>query len=153
MPNIKKVTIQPQTITGLQVRTKNADEMNPDTHKIAPLWGKFFAELMPILEPTPTSLYGVYHHYESDAQGEYDLLVGVQDQAEGSTLMSVSIEAGHYLVFPAKGKLPNSIMDAWQRVWAYFDDPSIDERRAYRTDFEKYISDTEAEIYIGVHYL
>lgn len=152
MPNIKKVTIEPQNITGLQVRTKNVDEMNPNTHKIAPLWGKFFAEIMPTLEPTPPALYGVYHHYESDATGEYDLLVGVQEQLEGTALVSITIEAGHYLVFPATGKLPNSIMDAWQRVWAYFDDPSIDERRTYRTDFEKYISDTEAEIYIGVHY-
>jgi predicted transcriptional regulator YdeE len=153
MPNIKKVKVESNIVMGLQVRTKNVDEMNQETRKIAPLWGKFFAEVMPTLEPTPTALYGVYHHYESDAQGEYDLLVGVQEQIEGSTSVSVSIEAGHYLVFPAQGKLPNSIMDAWQRVWAYFDDPSIDERRAYGTDFEKYISDTEAEIYIGVDYL
>lgn len=153
MPNIQKVEMQAKTIKGLQVRTRNSDEMNPDTQKIAPLWGSFFSEIMPTLEPSPPPLYGVYSDYESDAQGEYNVLVGAQELVEGSKLVSVNIEEGRYLVFTAKGVLPQSIMDTWVRVWAYFDDPSIDERRAYKTDFELYTSTTEAKIYIGVHYL
>ena len=152
MPNIKKVEVQSKTIKGLQVRTKNADEMNPETQQIAPLWGRFFSEIMPTLEPTPPPLYGVYSSYASDAEGEYNLLVGAKELDEDGELVSVKIEDGRYLVFPAKGELPQSIMDAWERVWAYFEDPSIDERRAYETDFELYKSATEAEIYIGVHY-
>jgi hypothetical protein len=38
MPNIKKVEVESSIVTGLQVRTKNADEMNPETQKISPLW-------------------------------------------------------------------------------------------------------------------
>jgi len=48
--------------------------------------------------------------------------------------------------------MPQAIIDVWGQVWAYFEDPSIDEKRAYETDFELYISADEAEIYIGVNY-
>ena len=49
MPNIKKVELEGKTIKGLKIRTKNSDEMNPKTQKIAPFWGKFFEEMLPTL--------------------------------------------------------------------------------------------------------
>lgn len=152
MPNIKKVELTAKSIKGLQVRTKNIDEMNTETQKIALLWGKFFAEVLPALEPSPPSLYGVYFNYESDAMGEFDVLVGSDALEEGGEIKSVTLEAGKYLMFPVKGDMPQAIIDVWGQVWAYFEDPSVDERRAFETDFERYISQTEAEIYIGVHY-
>ena len=153
MPNIKKVELTAKTIKGLQIRTKNADEMNPETQKIAPLWGKFFAEIMPTFSATPPPLYGVYSNYESDAFGEFDVLVGADVLEESDSFKSVTLEAGKYLVFTAKGELPQAIIETWGQVWAYFEDPSIDEKRAFKTDFELYTSETEAEIYIGVNYL
>lgn len=149
MPNIQKVELKCTTIRGLQTRTQNTDEMNPGTQKIAPLWGKFYTEIMPTLKEG-AALYGVYHNYESDADGMFDVLVGSEQEGEGLT--SVILQEGRYLKFPVKGEMPQAIIDAWIRVWAYFEDPSIDERRAYETDFEHYISMNEAEIYIGVHY-
>jgi len=152
MPNIKKVTLQAQTVTGLQVRTKNADEVNPDTQQIAPLWGRFYNELLPTLAKDAT-VYGVYHNYESDAQGAFDVLVGADKLTITDEMKSVELQAGEYLMFPVKGELPQAIIDTWMQIWAYFDDPSIDEKRAYKTDFECYKSENEAEIYIGVNYL
>lgn len=149
MPNIKKVELRSNTIRGLQTRTENADEMKPETQKIAPLWGKFYTDIMPSLQEG-TALYGVYHHYESDANGMFDVLVGSEQGGEG--LASVTLQEGKYLKFPVKGEMPQAIIEAWGQVWAYFKDPSIDERRAYETDFEHYISMNEADIYIGVHY-
>lgn len=151
MPNIQKVERQAKTITGLQVRTNNADEMNLDTQKIVPLWGRFYTEVLPTLGEG-TTLYGVYHNYASDAHGAFDVLVGAEALTPTEEMKSVTLQAGRYLKFPVKGELPQAIIDAWKQVWAYFEDPSIDERRAYETDFEKYISQDEAEIYIGVHY-
>ncbi|MEA2048102.1 MAG: GyrI-like domain-containing protein [Campylobacterota bacterium] len=149
MPNIKKVNITTKTIYGLQTRTKNSDEMNPATGKIAPLWNRLYSEILPTLaEGTP--LYGVYSNYESDAFGAFDVLVGSEVCDE--TLDSVTLQEGRYLKFPVKGEMPAAIIDTWKQVWAYFEDPSIDERRAYETDFERYTSMDEAEIYIGVHY-
>jgi len=153
MPNIKKVALTSKIITGLQARTKNADEMNPNTQKIAPLWGKFFSEILPKFGTNPPPLYGVYSNYESDALGEFDVLVGADVLEESEDFKSVTLEAGNYLVFAAKGELPQTVIETWGQVWAYFEDPSIDEKRAFKTDFELYISETEAEIYIGVNYL
>ncbi len=149
MPNITKVELSAKTISGLQTRTQNADEMNLETQKIAPLWGKFYTDIMPTLKEG-TALYGVYTNYVSDADEMFDVLVGSEEGGEG--LASVTLQEGRYLRFPVKGEMPQAIIDAWTRVWAYFEDPSIDERRAYETDFEHYISMNEAEIYIGVHY-
>ena len=151
MPNIQKVEVASKTIQGLQVRTKNADEMNIETQKIAPLWGRFFHEVLPTLGESAT-VYGVYHNYESDAQGAFDVLVGADKVEVTDEMKSVALQAGKYLMFPVKGELPQAIIDTWMQIWAYFDDPSIDERRAYETDFELYKSANEVEIYIGVHY-
>jgi len=151
MPNIKKVELQSVKVKGLKVRTINADEMNQDTQKIAPLWGRFFDEVMPTLSED-ARVYGVYHHYESDANGAFDVTVGADVLEVTEEMKEVTLEEGRYLMFPVKGELPQAIIDTWQQVWAYFKDPSIDERRAYETDFEKYISEDEVEIYIGVHY-
>ena len=153
MPNIRKVELTAKTIKGLQIRTKNADEMKPETQKIAPLWGKFFAEIIPRFGTNPPPLYGVYSNYESDASGEFDVLVGADVLEESDGFKSATLEAGKYFVFTAKGELPQAIIETWGQVWAYFEDPSIDEKRAFKTDFEHYTSETEAAIYIGVNYL
>ena len=152
MPNIKKVELKSKTINGLQVRTKNSDEMNSNTQKIAPLWSKFFAEILPTFGTNPPPLYGVYSNYESDAFGEFDVLVGADVLEESDGFKSVTLEAGKYLVFTAKGELPQAIIETWGKVWKYFEDPSIDEVRSFKTDFELYKSADEAEIYIGVNY-
>jgi predicted transcriptional regulator YdeE len=34
----------PRRVAGLAVRTRNADEMSPDTARIAGLWGRFMSE-------------------------------------------------------------------------------------------------------------
>ena len=153
MPNIKKVELSTKVIKGLQTRTKNADEMDEETRKIAPLWGRFFSDIMPKLGDTPPPLYGVYANYESDATGMYDLLIGAEGLDEGSDLKDVTIEAGRYLVFPVKGDLSTEVIKVWGQIWAYFEDVSIDEKRVFKTDFELYTAMDEAEIYIGVHYL
>jgi len=152
MPNIKKVEIESTIVKGLQVRTKNADEMNLETQKIAPLWGRVFNEMLPTLGEGAT-VYGVYHNYESDANGEYDVLVGADAIHATDEMKSVELQAGKYLMFPVKGELPQAIIDTWMQAWAYFEDPSIDEKRTYKTDFELYKSADEVEIYIGVDYL
>ena len=63
------------------------------------------------------------------------------------------LEEEFYLIFPVKGKRPEAMEEAWKRVVAYFEDESIDERRSHEGDFEKYISEEEAEIYVRVNYL
>ena len=151
MPNIQKVDVLPQEIYGLKIRTKNTDEMQSNTQKIAPLWAKFYEEVLPKLDETAI-IYSVYHNYESNEYGEYDVLIGSKKRDTCTDEAMAGIEEGRYLEFPVKGELPQAIFETWERVWAYFNDPSVDERRSFMTDFEQYTSPTDVKIYIGVNY-
>lgn len=142
MPNIQKVDITSKTIIGYKIRTNNAHVEN-----IGELWGRFISEVSPSFPH-----YGVYYHYASDMHGDFDVLAGIEDEPH-EPFESVTIQEGRYLKFSGKGELHEAVMQCWEQVWAYFDDPSIDERRAYETDFEAYRSPHEVEVYIGVHYL
>jgi predicted transcriptional regulator YdeE len=145
---MKKVHLKSKTIHGLTTRTKNEDEMNPQTQKIAPLWGRFFTEIIPTLTPE-TKSYGVYSNYESDAFGEFDVMVGVDNTAD-TELKTVKLAEGDYLCFEVKGELPQAVIVTWGEVWGYFADENCKEKRAFKTDFELYLSESEAEIYIGI---
>jgi len=147
---MKTVHVKSKTIIGLKVRTKNEDEMNPKIAKIGALWQDFFANIMPTLGETPPPLYSVYSNYESDAHGEFDVLVGAEEIAQTTERVSVNLNEGKYLCFTAKGELPQAVIETWGEVWAYFSDENCKETRGYKTDFEKYIGQDEAEIYIGI---
>ena len=66
-----------------KVRTKNKDEMNPQTAKIGKMWGEYFSTIAPTL-PQDTHAYGVYTNYESDAFGAFDVIAG--SEVENSKL-------------------------------------------------------------------
>lgn len=146
MPNIQKVDVEAKQLKGLKIRTCNADECSPETQKIGALWGQFIGTYAPSFPH-----YGVYFNYESDLRGMYDLLAGVESGCDGCP-DTVQIQEGRYLKFSTKGELHEAVMQCWKQIWAYFEDPSVDERRAYETDFEVYSSPTEVAVYVGVHY-
>ena len=147
---MKQTQVKSKTIIGLKVRSKNEDEMNSEVAKIGTLWQDFFANIMPTLGETPPPLYGVYSNYESDAHGEFDVLVGAEEVEQTEERASVDLEEGNYLCFTAKGELPQAVIETWGEIWAYFSDENCKETRAYKTDFEKYIGQDETEFYIGI---
>ena len=147
---MKIVQVKTKTIIGLKVRTKNEDEKNPQKQQIGSLWQNFFENIFPALGETPPTLYGVYSNYESDAHGEFDVLVGAEEVRKSEGRESIVLEEGTYLCFTAKGELPQSVIETWGEIWNYFADKNCTEKRAYKTDFEHYISPDEAEIYIGL---
>ena len=142
------------TVHGLSVRTKNANEMQPATAKIGQLWGDFFQHIIPKLKEGALS-YGVYSQYESDFNGEFDVLAGadsvsVLDAADREGLDSVVIADGTYLVFSKKGTMPQAVIEAWGDVWAYFSAKDCPHQRAYTTDFECYANMDEVSIHISI---
>ena len=147
---MQKVKLENRTIIGLKARTKNEDEMNPKVAKIGALWQNFFENIMPILGETPPPLYGVYSNYESDAYGEFDVLVGAESVELTDNREKVVLKEGTYLCFESKGEMPQAVIETWGEIWAYFSDENCKEKRAYGTDFEFYLKQNEAEIYIGV---
>ena len=147
---MQKVKLESKRIIGLKERTKNEDEMNLQRAKIGALWQNFFENIMPTLGETPPTLYGVYSNYESDAHGEFDVLVGAEGVELAKSREEVVLEEGTYLCFESNGELPQAVIDTWGKIWNYFADEKCQEKRAYKTDFEKYISQNEAKIYIGI---
>ena len=133
------ITLPTLRITGLRVRTRNADEMQPDTARLGRLWVDFALRGVPHLT-ADSVVYGVYHHYEFDANGAYDVLAGAQSLAGSAPtdLAQVTVLAGRYLVFEAEGPMPQAALQAWSAVWTYIADPACPHRRAYTTDLERY---------------
>ncbi|CRY54169.1 MULTISPECIES: GyrI-like domain-containing protein [Yersinia] len=139
-------------VAGLCVRTKNINEFNSKSARIPGLWTQFYSEGVAerITTRLPDSpIFGVYSAYESDATGFYDLTIGVSVDKPNSDFENIAIEAGEYLVFEAKGVMPDAIIHTWSNIWSYFEKhPKIS--RSFLTDFEAYKSPEEAHIYIGI---
>lgn len=150
---MKMVEINGLTVHGLVVRTRNADEAQPSTARIGALWAEFGQQIAPRLAPEALT-YGVYHHYESNADGMFDVLAGADAQLpsmEGAReLTRVDIANGPYLVFETHGAPPQAVIEAWGRIWRYFADLECLHHRAYTTDFERYQVDGQIDIYIAV---
>lgn len=150
---IKEAQIKEKFIAGVSVRTKNENEMNFSTARLPQLWGKFYKE--GLIDKIPNKLpgspvYGVYHSYESDLNGEYSVLAGVEiDGAANGKYSSVKIEGAKYLVFEGKGEMPRVVIDTWKNIWDHFSLLDAGER-AYLTDFEVYAGPNEVAIYVGV---
>lgn len=142
-----------KAIYGIQIRTTNANEMNPETAKIVATWQKFDNEIF-VDYAGGERVYGVYYNYESDVNGEYDLLAG--REKESDALAKVIISAGKYLVFEAKAQASDdnariqAVIETWQKVWEYFRDEGSEFKRAYNTDFEYYKSQSDIDIYISI---
>lgn len=135
-------------LAGLQIRTSNQKEMNPESAKIGSLWQRFYEELTKSGE-MPECSYGVYSNYESDQHGEYDLTVAKTGEFNGEGSIEITIPSGKYLKFEKEGPLPDSALQLWQEIWNYFENTSNHER-TFICDFEEYSSMTDVAIYIGI---
>ncbi|MPQ75878.1 GyrI-like domain-containing protein [Hydrogenovibrio sp. JE_KL2] len=148
---MKPVSIEAIQVHGLVVRTRNVDEMNPETSKIAPLWQQFWQDVAPLLDEQKSQVYGVYYDYESDASGEFNVMAGTDFLTnDNASLKPVTIEKGNYLVFVGKGDMPQTVINTWADIWAYFSADNCEYQRAYTTDFELWKGGDEVHIHIAV---
>lgn len=141
-------------VQGLGVRTRNADEMNPLTGKIPGLWAAFFASPL-AAQAASQGACGVYHGYESDYRGSFDVLAGVvlaEGAAPAEGMAVVEIPAGSYAVFECRGPMPQAVIAGWGQVWAAFEQPGAP-RRSYLADVEQYLGPDHARILIGLEQL
>ena len=143
-PKLKQ--IKSFIVTGLSAETQNVDEFNEKTAKIPTLWQQFYASGL----AANTDIYGVYSDYESDAKGLYMLTVGLKSDSPKAQLSTITIEAGNYLIFSAKGSMPATVIETWKQIWAYFEKEN-EYQRNFMTDFEIYQGALEVAIYIGVN--
>lgn len=152
MQQVQEQQVAAIRVSGVKVRTRNADETEAASAKIGPTWQRFFNQ--GLYESIPgkhsdSPVYGVYSAYESDASGEFDVLAGVTTRVPAEGFESLVIEPGRYLVFEARGQMPDAVISTWQHIWAYFEQPDA-QTRAFVTDFEAYQAEDLALIYIGI---
>lgn len=159
---------------GISTRTTNNAEISHDTAKLGRLWQKFYQNHVSHLSEGE-DIYGVYHNYESDdLVGAFDVVASWKAESEqaagenvdplspenilsaahGSDVVTVTIPAGKYLVFTEEGRMPNTVMNAWEKAWEYFHDSSCEHTRSYNVDFEHYIGGNleygQLDLYIGI---
>ena len=143
-------------VCGIFTTTTNKAETSPETSKIGPLWGRFFGD--DILAKIPEKISGpvaVYTEYEGDQTAPYKLVVGARVDTTLLAELPAEMVLAHvpeqdYLVFEARGEMPNAIVQTWQAVWSYFDS-NENSSRNYSSDFEEYLGDgSGADIFIGL---
>jgi len=132
---------QEQVVIGLATRTTNEAEAEPTRARLGRLWGRVMEQDVASRIPhpaVPDALYAVLTDYEADQRGEYTQIVGMAATdlaALPGGLVGVAIPAGRYLVFTARGPMPETVVQAWRDIWAYFSGAAPYER-AYTTDYE-----------------
>lgn len=143
--------VSEQIIKGFSTRTDNETEMNPNTGKIPALW-KMFDETVPVNYKGGERVFGVYFNYESDHNGQFDVLAGFDGASTPpeKEIEQITIQAGKYLVFTHRGEMPQIAIDAWTEVWQYFSSNKPEHERLYSTDFEYYPSENQIEVHIAV---
>jgi len=145
--------IEEKIIYGISTRTKNSNEMNPKTAKIGALWQKFDSTVK-VNYKDDERVYGVYYNFESDANGEFDVLTGYKTSSD--KLDAIKIQKGKYLVFNKTFEETDdntriqAIIETWGKIWEYFSNEDSQYKRVYKTDFEYYKGQNEIEIYISI---
>ena len=160
-PQIKELT-EALACKGISVRTTNIAEISHDTAKLGRLWQKFYQNHAGDLAEGE-DIYGIYHNYESDDEiGAFDVVASWKIDSEQEklnndipgSLVTVTIPAGKYIVFSEEGYMPNTVMNAWEKVSEYFNSSSCEHVRAFDVDFEQYIDGNleygQVDLYISV---
>ncbi|WP_144394689.1 DUF1272 domain-containing protein [Pleionea sediminis] len=150
--NVKLDNIESKAIVGISARTNNSNELNASKAKLPKLWRDFRNKILD-KDVFGSAVYGVYSDYETDANGEYSVLAGVECDQTNENLKHldvVQIPGGKFLVFEAKGSTPEVLYQTWIKVWEYFSQPKVSYVRTFTTDFDVRKENNQIAIYIAV---
>jgi predicted transcriptional regulator YdeE len=143
-------------IVGIEAWTSNRREAEEATAAIPALWRRFLGEGLERRIPDRTAtgrICAVYTDYERDHRGGYRLVVGAEvagvDELPAG-MVAVTVPAGDYLVFAARGPMPDALVVTWRRVWEYFEHAPA--RRAYTADLEvHYPAGSAVDVCVALH--
>ncbi len=145
---MERVKLEEFTLTGLGIRTNNQEEMDPQRARIGQLW-QAVGGALESADVKPDGVFGVYHNYESDEHGDYDLTAGTREPFPAESTRSVTIPSGTYIKFTRSGPPMETAMAAWQEVWTYFQQPDAEER-TFVCDLETYSGTDTLDLFIGI---
>lgn len=153
MPRLE--TLPAFELLGLSCQTSNAAEMDaqrPERARIGPLWAQFAASGL------KGEVFGAYFDYRDRHHADYRVLAGIRAPASEQERLAnagarsdcrLQVPAGRYLVFEARGALPQALIQTWGEVWAYFEQAGAP-ARAYGVDLERYLGADHAQVCIGL---
>jgi predicted transcriptional regulator YdeE len=131
---IKKIPAK--TVIGIARRTSNADGRS--IRDIPATWTDFLnrnATAKIKNRALPPTLYAVYSDYARDWRGEYSYMIGYGVTRAGTVPEGMEVReipAQTYVVFNAKGRMPDEVLTIWSIVWL------SELPRMYTYDFEMY---------------
>ena len=118
------------------IRTNNFTDVEV-TKKFGELWQST------ILQGHGLSvLYGVYHDFDSNYQGDYTCSTASEMPNMGKV---IELPDTPYQVFKCTRL---DIPQTWVKIWQMEESGELN--RAYQVDYEKYLLDGTVEIYIGI---
>jgi predicted transcriptional regulator YdeE len=144
-------------VVGIQAGTSNLLEADPATAVVPALWRRFEADgvgdRVPSRAATRTTC-AVYSHYQDgDGDGRrFRCLVGAEvdgpDEAPAG-MAAVTVPAGEYLVFAARGPMPEALAATWARVAEFFQHAPM--TRAFTADLEvHYPAGSAVDVFVAV---
>jgi predicted transcriptional regulator YdeE len=139
-------------VVGIQARTSTVAEADPATAAVPALWRRLpaVADAIPDRAGTRTTC-AVYSDYE-DGGGSFRCLVGAEVTGAGELpagLVEVTVPAGEYLVFAARGPMPEALAATWARVAEFFDHADL--ARAFTADLEvHYPAGSAVDVFVAV---
>ena len=122
------------------IRTNNFNDEHV-MQKITDMWKAASTDLT----EHESSIYGVYHGYETDYKGDYTLSVAIEGEA--TPLITIPSDK-KYKIFKVDTNEEQGIFNTWSKIWD--EEKKGNLHRAYTYDLEKYYPNGNIEIHIAI---
>ena len=150
-----KISIDEIKLIGLSLKHKTSNRNGQSQLDCKALWLQFESakHAATIPDKMTGEILGVYYGYSGDETQSFRYFIGckVQSYAANCTaLQTLTIPAGDYQKIVAKGKLPESVSNAWENIW------QSNLPRSFLVDFEVYDerckdgNNAEVDIYVSL---
>jgi predicted transcriptional regulator YdeE len=142
-------------VVGIQAPTSSLLEADPATAAVPALWRRFEADRLgdriPDRAGTRTTC-AVYSDYQGDGGRRFRCLVGAEVTGSGEVpagMAAVTVPAGDYLVFAARGPMPEALAATWARIAEFFGHAPL--ARAFTADLEvHYPAGSAVDVFVAV---
>jgi predicted transcriptional regulator YdeE len=127
-------------VVGIQAQTSSLREADPATAAVPALWRRFHADGLADRIPnraSTRSTCAVYTDYQDGDRGHFRCLVGAEVTGRDEVpagMVAVTVPGGDYLVFAARGPMPEALAATWARVAEFFEHAPV--ARAFTADLE-----------------
>ncbi len=128
-------------VVGIQAQTSSLLEGDPATAAVPALWRRFEADQVgdriPDRAGSRTTCVVYSDYQDGDGDRRFRCLVGAEVGGPVRVpdgLVAVTVPAGDYLVFAARGPMPEALAATWSRVAEFFEHTPA--ARAFTADLE-----------------